>query len=313
MSMFGNEVSNYEKDMSDWNLYRAVLAVARGGTLAAGAKLLGTSISTLHRQLVQLEAEFDTRLLERRGRGQVLTAAGEALVERVARMEEEVLAIEREITGRDEALRGKVLLTTTDTLAHALLPRVLPTLRARLPEVQLEVFVDNRHFRLGRGEADVALRPGSKPREPDLIARHVADVACGWYASEGYIARRGCPRRRADLRQHDAVVVDETLAHIAYGRLAAEYTDPRRQVLRSPSLLVQAEAVCAGVGVAALPCFLMDPRPLVRRLFSSEAEAPLWLLYPADLRRTARVRVVVDVLLEALAAARDLLEGRTSG
>lgn len=309
--MFGNELSVYENSMTDWNLYRAVLAVARGGTLKAGADTLGTSISTLHRQLAQLEAEFDTRLLERRGRGQVLTPAGEALVERVARIEDEVLGIEREITGRDEALRGRVQLTTTDTLAHALLPRVLPMVRARFPEVQLDVLVDNRHYRLGRGEADVALRPGPKPQEPEVVVRHVADVACAWYASENYIARCGRPRRRAELRQHDAVVVDETLSHIAYGRFAAEHTEPIRQVLRSPSLLVQADAVCAGVGVAILPCFLMDTRASVRRLFSPEAESPLWLLYPADLRRTARVRVVVELLFEAFVADRALLEGKT--
>jgi DNA-binding transcriptional LysR family regulator len=179
-----------------------------------------------------------------------------------------------------------------------------------LPEVQLDVFVDNRHYRLGRGEADVALRPGPKPQEPDLVVRHVANVACAWYASEDYLARRGRPRRRTELRLHDAVVVDESLAHIAYGRLAAEHTDPKRQVLRSPSLLVQAEAVCAGVGVAILPCFLMDPRPSVRRLFGAEEESPLWLLYPADLRRTARVRMAVELLLEVLAADRELLEGK---
>jgi DNA-binding transcriptional LysR family regulator len=105
-------------------------------------------------------------------------------------------------------------------------------------------------------------------------------------------------------------VVDESLAHVAYGRLAALHTDPRRHVFRSPSLLVQAQAVCAGVGVAILPCFLMDPRANVRRLFSPEPEAPLWLLYPADLRRTARVRVVVELLFEAFIADRPLLEGQ---
>jgi DNA-binding transcriptional LysR family regulator len=273
---------------------------------------MGTSISTLHRQLAQLETELDTRLLERRGRGQVLTAAGEALVERASRIEEEVIAIERDVAGRDGALRGAVVLTTTDTLADALLPRVLPTLRARFPEVQMDVLVDNRHYQLGRGEADIALRPGSKPEEPDVVARHVADVAYAWYASDAYVERMGLPRRRADLRRHDAIVVDETLAHVVYGRLAAEFTDPTRRVLRSPSLLVQARAVCAGLGVAALPCFLMAHHEGVRRLFAPEPEAPLWLLYPADLRRTARVRAVVDVLHEAFVAERPVLEGRAS-
>ncbi len=52
-------------------------------------------------------------------------------------------------------------------------------------------------------------------------------------------------------------------------------------------------------------------RTSVRRLFDPEFEAPLWLLFPADLRRTARVRVVVEQLYDALVANRDLLEGQS--
>src|SRR5690348_6056574 len=116
----------YENVVEPWDHYRTFLAIARGGTLAAAAEALGSSISTVHRQLAMLEQALDTSLLERRGRGQVLTEAGEALIERAARIEAEVLAIERDVAGRDEALRGSVVLTTTDTFADMLLRRHLP-------------------------------------------------------------------------------------------------------------------------------------------------------------------------------------------
>jgi DNA-binding transcriptional LysR family regulator len=143
-----------------------------------------------------------------------------------------------------------------------------------------------------------------------VVARRVVDVACGWYAARAYLERHGRPRRKRELMRHDAVVVDESLSHVIYGQLAAEHTDPARWVLRSPSLLVQARAVRCGAGVAALPCFLMDLDPGVERLFAPELEGPLWLLYHSDLRRTARVRAVVDFLLERLEGDRSLLLGR---
>jgi DNA-binding transcriptional LysR family regulator len=310
MGSFRNLFFVYENVMDDWNLYRTFLAVARGGTLAAGAESSGSSISTVHRQLAQLEAALGVRLFERRGRGQALTSAGEDLAVRVTRLEDEMHAIDRDIAGRDTALRGVVVLTTTDTIADALLGRYLGDLRERYPDIHVHVLVDNRHYRLGRGEADIALRPGARPREPDVIPHKAGEIRCSWYASDDYVARRGRPHRKADLRSHDAVVVDDSLAHIVYGRMAARYTDPQRWVLRSPSLAVQAMAVRRGVGVAALPCFLLDPDPDVTRLFTPEVEGPLWLLYHADLRRTARVRAVVDLLLESLERDRPRLLGR---
>ena len=296
-------------DPEDWNQYRTFLAFARGGTLAAAAGRLGSSISTVHRHLAQLEETLGSRLFERRGRGQVLTPVGEALLARAERVEAEIVAIEREVAGRDATLRGTVVLTTTDTVAHRLLSRYIPAFRERLPEVHLQLHVDNRQYRLGRGEADVALRPGRRPTEPDVVATEVGSATFAWYAATEYLERRGRPRRKRDLMNHDAIVPDASLANVIYGRVAAELTDPARWVLRAPSLLVQAMAVEAGAGVAALPCFLMDRRPGIERLFQPEIESPLWLLYHADLRHTARVRAVVDLLAESLAADRAVLEG----
>lgn len=295
--------------VADWSLYRTLLAVTRAGTLAGAAEILGTSISTVHRHLGELEAALGTRLFERRGRGRALTEAGETLAQQATRIEDEVLAIERRVGGADETPRGRVVLTTTDTLAHGLLARYLPELRERYPEIHLDVSVDNRHFRLGRGEADVALRPGGQSTEPDVVARHLADVAFSYYASRGYIAKYGRPKRRGDLAQHAAIVVDDSLAHIVYGRVAEERTDPALRVFRTPSLLLQARAVESGIGIAALPCFLMDGRPDVVRLFRPEPETTLHLLFHADQRRIARVRVVIDWLTEAVTADHPLLSG----
>lgn len=297
--------------MSNWDRYRTFLAVARGGTLAAAAQELGISVSSVHRHVQALEEGLSVRLFERRGRSRVLTGTGEEALAQAERIEEAILHLERGIAGRDEVARGRVVLTTTDTIAEGLLGRYLPTLRQQLPEVYLDVLVANRQFRLGRGEADIALRPGRKPDEPDVVVKHVTDLALCYYASNEYLARRGRPRRKQDLRDHDFVTVDDSLRHIVYGQRVAEQADATRHVFRSPSLLLQARAVCSGLGIGVLPCFLMDSRPGVVRLFRPEREGPLWLAYHADLRGAARVRAVVQHLVVALQGdARVLAGGR---
>ena len=59
-----------------------------------------------------------------------------------------------------------------------------------------------------------------------------------------------------------------------------------------------------------LPCFLGDGDPRLRRLGEPMArENRLWLLIHADLRRSARVRALVDFVVPRLLAQRSLFEG----
>ena len=71
-------------------------------------------------------------------------------------------------------------------------------------------------------------------------------------------------------------------------------------------------AAHAGIGVAALPCYLGDADARLQRVGAplKEMEAPLWLLTHPDLRRVARIRTVLDVLANHLVAERALIEGR---
>lgn len=298
--------------MLDWNDLRYFLVIAKEGTLARAAARLGINQSTVYRRLTVLEAELEVSLVERRGRGYVLTAAGESLVAYVNRMEDEVHAIERHLLGSDRKLAGVVRVTTTDTLGCRLLAPHFEAFRAAYPGIQLDVYVDNRFFHLGQGEADVAIRPGPKPTDGEVVARRLSSVAGAFYASASYVARRGRPGGRKDLASHDLISVDESLAHLTYARLIAEVAERDRVVYRCTSLLGQVAAVEAGIGVAALPCFLMDSVPDIERLFAPEPEleTELWLLTHPDLRQNARVRAFIDHMTAAIEGERDLLEGR---
>jgi DNA-binding transcriptional LysR family regulator len=72
-----------------------------------------------------------------------------------------------------------------------------------------------------------------------------------------------------------------------------------------------AEAIEAGIGVGYLPCLLGDVRPGLMRLgeLAPALGNNLWLLSHPDLRRSARVRVMLDFLATELARLRPLIEG----
>jgi DNA-binding transcriptional LysR family regulator len=65
------------------------------------------------------------------------------------------------------------------------------------------------------------------------------------------------------------------------------------------------------MGVAALPCYLGDPDPALRRVHPplADMEVSLWLLTHPDLRRVARIRTVIDFVAERLVEQRALIDG----
>jgi DNA-binding transcriptional LysR family regulator len=296
-----------------WDDLRVFLVVARAGTLGAAARELGIDASTVFRRVRSLEEQLGGRLFERRGRRWALTATGERLVEHGARIEDEVLAIARDVAGRDIELAGTITVTTADDLADRLLPRHLLAFRRQHPAIVVELLVDQRVFDLGRGEADMAIRPMRPQSGGSIVSRKICDMAGALYASVEYLERHGRPRRRADLARHDLVVGTGGLGRSAFGQVLFEHGRPERVAARANTMLTLYRAAASGLGVTALPCFLGDADEALVRLFPPEPAlaGSLWLLYHGELRQTARVRAFSEFVFGSIRAERDLLEGRS--
>ena len=98
------------------------------------------------------------------------------MVAAAERMEREAIDLDRDLTGRDARLAGRLRITSSETLAYRLLTRHLADFRKSHPGISLELIVDNRLLSLSRREADVALRP-TRPDQDDLFGRKLADIA----------------------------------------------------------------------------------------------------------------------------------------
>ncbi|EGD19466.1 LysR family transcriptional regulator [Xanthomonas hortorum] len=68
-------------DLNDIALY---VQVVRSGSFAEAARRLGTAPNSVSRRVQQLEAQLDTRLMQRSTRKLTLTDAGQAFFERCA-------------------------------------------------------------------------------------------------------------------------------------------------------------------------------------------------------------------------------------
>ncbi len=119
---------------------------------------------------------------------------------------------------------------------------------------QLEVLIDNRVLNLSRREADLARRL-VRPTQPQLLARRLAQVGMGLYASRAYLARRGRPDAPG-LEGHDVVGYDEASPPAAESEWLAKWAFRATVVLRTNSARGLLSAAAAGQGLALLPCFV---------------------------------------------------------
>ena len=147
-----------------------------------------------------------------------------------------------------------------------------------------------------------------RSRPLDLIARKVGVVGWSLYGERALLARfSGAPvygwveavglGREASLLTAVAVLKQRHLPEAA-------------TIARCQSLAGVLSLARAAVGVAALPCLLGDRDQRLQRLPGATVERqPLWLLMAPENRRTRRVRVFADHLLEAVQARAEQISG----
>ncbi len=260
---------------------RLVAAIAEAGTMRGAQKLAGGHLSTLYRQLRDLEARAGGPLFESRQNRLLPTTRAAPIVDAASDMLDRLAELERGFAAQDDRISGPLRVTTADSL----LPLVCGCLRAFQelhPGVELGLQIDSQHADLGRRDADIAIRPTRTPPET-LIGRRVASFDYAAFSANG-----------ADGRNH-WIVFEGEIAMIPAARWLAENVAADAVALRVNAMTAAAAAAAAGWGKALLPTYLAASYGLLQR---SEPVIPLksevWLLYHADLRSNPRVRCFTE-------------------
>lgn len=225
-----------------WDDLRAFLAISVHGSMNRAAPVLRESQPTLGRRMLRLEQDIGFPLFERAPNRLVLTEAGEALAAALMPM----LDTARGLTSVSERFRPDearpIRITATTTLALFLSEHVA-TLRAAAPERDVVLVPTRQRFDLLRGEAEIALRMNSVEPEAGLLARKAATVSFAFYGLRG--ARNLpmiMPSGDSTMSKHRALANRE-LAH-------------RPQGPQIDELHLRYQAIRAGAGIGALPCWL---------------------------------------------------------
>ena len=222
--------------MFDWNDLKYFLSVARHGSTIAAGKAMGTSQSTVHRRLDELERRLGRALVTRQNTGYRLTEYGNTLLKYAERIEAAVEDFQRRATDVEQELKGVIRVTCPEPIVFRMTrSKLIDGFHARYPGLRVEFITSDRYLDLSKGEVDVAFRSGDT--DDELVGRKIADSIWAVYASHGYIERHGKPERVEDLSQHHLVGFDEKLANHRAAKWLKEVAPDAKMSVRSNSVL----------------------------------------------------------------------------
>lgn len=288
----------------DWDKLRIFHAVASAGSFTHAGQMLALSQSAVSRQISALEEEIATPLFQRHARGLTLTDEGELLYGAVSDVLGRLAQAEEALKNAQAAPRGSLKITSSHGLGtYWLLPR-LKEFMTEFPELQVHLLFEDRELDLAQREADLALRMRA-PIQADLIQRKLFTVHYHLYATKDYVESVGAPENIDELSKHTLISYGETAApEIRDVNWLIETTrraNGSARTLRINNLTGILHAVESGVGVAALPDYLVESRPhLVRVLPDIEGPSfDVHLVYPDAMRQSKRVAAFRDFLVKA--------------
>ena len=295
--------------MFDWDDLRYLLAVARHGSLSGAARELKVEHTTVSRRLKHLENSLESSLFDRTPEGYRATLTGEAVLARARMMEKQALALNREAAGRDARINGTIRISALDACVTDFILPALPDFQQRHPDLEIIVTSEMRTVDLSRREADIAIRL-QRPKEPNLVAKCLAISHSALYAASQYAAVHSLLVNPTALHGHRLVGLAPEFSFASEEQYLQKHGGSASTLTRVDSVLSLRAAVRAGAGIGILECYLGDGDPELARMWPKPVlKEPWWLVVHPDLRRAARVRVVMDFLVELAASQRGRLLG----
>jgi DNA-binding transcriptional LysR family regulator len=278
-----------------------VLAMVRGGTLAAAGERLGVDASTVFRSLRRIERGLGVTLFERSRAGYRGTELALSLAEKAELVEAALEAARSTAQLRPDQVSGTVRITTTDTILHGLVAPALASLRTQHPLLDFELHAGNELASLTRRDADIAVR-ATRRAPPHLVGKPLGPIRIALFAG-----KNGPVKTLADVDAGKApwIAPDDALPEHPSVLWRKRHYPKAVPGYRVNSILTVMELVALGLGVGVLPLFLANARSDLRPLTGplDDAQSELWLLAHPESRHLRRVSAVYGHLARTLALA----------
>jgi DNA-binding transcriptional LysR family regulator len=279
--------------------------VVECGSFTAAATVSGVSATMVAKHIRTIEQRLGARLLHRTTRRQQLTDVGRLYYERCKNVLCEVELAEGSASELHATPRGVVRLVAPVSFGSQSLVPVLSEYLRRYPEVNVELTLDNRTPDLIAGDYELGILIG-EIKQIGFVARPLKPYRRILAAAPDYLARYGVPANPEQLSTHSCLGLSYWRRHdrwqlvgpqgescevLVKGRFTSNQGGALRiAALNGVGILLQQEDllfddIAAGRLVSVLPGW-------------SYKATPMYLIYAQDSSPTAKLRSVIDLILE---------------
>ena len=286
----------------DWDKLKIFHAVAEAGSFTNATVNLNLSQSAISRQIQSIEDDLKEKLFERHARGLTLTENGEYVYRTAHEVISKLKEVETSLGDQKDKPSGKITITTVRSFGtHWLTPRIQEFMQLN-PEVEVELIFDDKELDLSTRQADIGIFM-RRPKKLNYIQRKLIDINYHIYGSSKYLEKYGMPKTLNDLSKHKFISFGKGAPSPVYNpdwalKVGMKDNIKRKPIMKVNSVMGLLLAVESGVGLAALPDYLVfQSRNLLKVL--PKVEGPITeahFVYPESLRNVARVQAFRNFL-----------------
>ena len=286
----------------DWDKLKIFHAVAEAGSFTSATVTLNLSQSAISRQIQSLEEDLKVKLFERHARGLTLTENGEYVYKTAHDVISKLKEVETSLGDQKNKPSGKITITTVRSFGtHWLTPRIQEFMQL-YPEMEVELIFDDKELDLSTRQADIGIFM-RRPKQLNYIQKKLIDINYHIYGSNTYLEKFGMPKTINDLNKHKFISFGRGTPSPVYNpdwaiKVGMKDSKKRKSVMKVNSVMGLLLAVESGVGLAALPDYLVvQSKNLLKVL--PKIEGPITeahFVYPASLKNIARVQAFRNFL-----------------
>ena len=286
----------------DWDKLKIFHAVAEAGSFTSATVNLNLSQSAISRQIQSLEEDLKVKLFERHARGLTLTESGEYVFKTAHDVISKLREVETTLGDKKNKPSGKLTVTTVVSFGTTwLTPRIQEFMQLN-PEIEVELIFDDKELDLSTRQADIGIFM-RRPKKLNYIQRKLIDINYHIYGSSKYLEKYGMPKTLNDLSKHKFISFGKGAPSPVYNpdwalKVGMKDNVKRKPIMKVNSVMGLLLAVESGVGLAALPDYLVfQSRNLIKVL--PKVEGPITeahFVYPESLRNVARVQAFRNFL-----------------
>ena len=286
----------------DWDKLKIFHAVAEAGSFTRATVNLNLSQSAISRQIQSLEQDLKVQLFERHARGLTLTENGESVFKTAHEVITKLKEVETSLGDQNNKPTGKLSITTVRSFGtHWLTPRIQEFMQIN-PEIEVELIFDDKELDLSTRQADIGIFM-RRPKQLNYIQRKLVDIKYHIYGSTRYLEKYGIPNNLNDLNKHRFISFGKGAPSPVFNpdwalKLGIKDNKKRKSIMKVNSVMGLLLAVESGVGLAALPDYLVFQSQNVIKVLP-KLEGPITeahFVYPQSLKNVARVQVFRNFL-----------------